>query len=388
MRLNSKYILENTKKNPIIIFKILLADKKNKILKEIFSRCFYKVKEVSIVNLMKFLQNELEKNDKASGINLHSLSIAVYDWYYQLSSSDLKSDLPKNDEYVKSKADKISKLIIKKIPQKDIELNNKFKILSYQYDDNNRNHENLKNDSFLDIGCGDGSLSYFIHSQTNTNAKGVDIEHDILYGENSIFKNKIKFTTYKNSLQEIPIEFKKNNLFITYNHSMHHFGSINLISKSLAEAMDLLKQNGLIFITEHQHNLDSAILNLFHLFIHMNCLLNSTSFGKDKFVEMVEKYSQELPNITYLSKHLIYKLAVQNGAEVIAEQKSDQTNNDITSSTFYVLKKREKTFIEKLYLNCSRTWQRHLFFGNSSLAQDDSSLLCHNSEFNELRLSP
>lgn len=153
---------------------------------------------------------------------------------------------------------------------------------------------------------------------------------------------------------------------------------IKYVVNSLEQAIDALNPGGILLITEHAHELDTVLLNLFHIFINMGCLLaNQEKPAKDKFVKEVMDFHEEISRIKYLSGNFIKHIVQYFGLKLIMEKRRDSiqfndqkaVEKDTTNSTFFVFRKHVEG---ELRHDDGNTCKSNVRFFSSSLSQDDS----------------
>ena len=185
----------------------------------------------------------------------------------------------------------------------------------------------LKNIKYLDVGCGDGLITNEIIKRFNIK------EH---YCADIIENNREDFIKIENN--KIPLKDNSINLMSSL-MSIHHFKNIIKMIKEMSRVM---KDNGILFIREHDAN--TKILPYLDV-VHMvyNILENK------KYEVFLEKYISH-----YLSKESLYKILKNYGFKFLKE---DDTYNIVKNKqriyhSIFIKEKLEitKEYSEEIYV--------------------------------------
>ena len=240
----------------------------------------------------------------------------------------------------------------------------------------------IPNNLIVDIGSGDCQLSFDLASKLNTFVAAVDIEsakEDMEWTSSANTKSKCdditdnrKHIIYKgdNLVEAVKAEFPNNPVkIITYNHSLHHFGSIQNIAKSISQSFQLMSNGGMLFIREHDNRkVSGAYLNLQHLFLQLNALIKKDNIETilqkmHKFIYLYTSDFFTFDDIKKMCENIGYKFVRR--IDRMSNVYFKNTEFDDISKTMYISfikdvqtaskKKQIKKFSYRKYVKSNRT---------------------------------
>jgi len=108
-----------------------------------------------------------------------------------------------------------------------------------------------KNKKILDVGCGTGTLLYYLMKSGYTNVWGIDNSPKMVEIANKKIPNRI----IKGDMLNLPFSSESFDTVISI-VSLHHLGNLNKVKKAIFEMARVLKKSGNLIIWEHnQYNL-------------------------------------------------------------------------------------------------------------------------------------
>jgi ubiquinone/menaquinone biosynthesis C-methylase UbiE len=200
----------------------------------------------------------------------------------------------------------------------------------------------IKNMICVDIGAGDCTLTHLVAEYNNMYPMAVDIKNDLNWSS-SFETNKCKLVNHYyyngNNLIETIKKYSPNKLIglIMYNHSLHHFGSLENITNSLKESYKLLKKGGVLFIREHDNNNDNIYINLLHIFLALRNIIEHNLNRIDIIYNYMEYFTTTYTSI-FFSKKYIINLCESLGFKLINYKKTNFkyiNYKDISKTTLY-----------------------------------------------------
>ena len=272
------------------------ADKKRKLL-EIVKYSFSDVDMKKIRQLSNILYN-CSQNKKSDA----EIIYIIVDWYRTLKKKNKVPFALSYNEYIEQKINEA----IKNIDDK----------------------ENIKRKIILDIGAGDCALTRQVGKALHMTPVAVDVKDDIDWGGANLNKCKLTKIYYDGSkltdvMRELDKRFKNKPRIgcVMYNHSLHHFGSISNIEKSLEQSYKLLDKNGYLLIREHNNENNDISINLQHIFIALRYMLDAHPEWTGR--QLLEYYRYFMIHYTshFFSKKFLIKYCKKLGYKLIGYQK-------------------------------------------------------------------
>jgi SAM-dependent methyltransferase len=190
----------------------------------------------------------------------------------------------------------------------------------------------------LDIGGNDGKLTSYV-SASLAEAKGIYVEPYVLevdtettWDENSktaqldIHKNcaPVKKIIYDGtdinsgkvigSASENPLVEGDKFDCVMYQHSLHHFPSDEVQQYSIKQAADLLKEGGVLTITEHSSRLSGDDIDLMHVVIELyKKLHDSPDISVHNLERTYNQYMEAETPANYMSQERLISMASKAG---------------------------------------------------------------------------
>ncbi|KVZ47293.1 hypothetical protein WL16_21565 [Burkholderia ubonensis] len=101
---------------------------------------------------------------------------------------------------------------------------------------------------------------------------------------------------------------------VMYQHSLHHFPSEGVQQNSLKQAGALLKEGGVLTITEHSSRLSGDDIDLMHVSIELfKALHEAPNATTDQLQQTYDQYMQEQTPANYLSQNRLVNMAIEAG---------------------------------------------------------------------------
>tara|TARA_B110000208_G_C11716637_1_gene411317 strand:- start:253 stop:1329 length:1077 start_codon:yes stop_codon:yes gene_type:complete len=184
----------------------------------------------------------------------------------------------------------------------------------------------LRGKYFLDIGSGDCALTFPIAEKLGMKGVAVDIETEIEWkGDSKDDRCKVRILYDGTNLNDILNEIKQLNPYneknpnnieiglITYNHSLHHFGSYGNIKHSIEQASNTITDNGYIIFREHAVDdfEDDIKINLQHILFQIKYIMNDAeTFDEfwNLYIKFIDEYTAD-----YMSEELLKKYCRDEG---------------------------------------------------------------------------
>lgn len=324
---SSKY-KHTLKNNSYISDSFKFMARENKLTnKNIYSHIFLLTRYVFVdvkVDKCKTLSDRLYNYIINEHKNDFELSYVVYEWYKNLLDTDKDGFPMSNSEYNMGKIKEMASLIT---PPK---------------------LERNKHNYLVDVGAGDCALTFIMGNYSLMKPIAVDIKDEIDWGsasEKSMCSNvRHIFYDGSNLYKSVKGKIGKEHVgMVMYNHSLHHFGSLENIEKSLTQAYKLLTNGGILFIREHDNYNNDIDINLQHIFISLRYTIDHyPKWDMNMLWNYMENFIKTYSSNFFSKKHLI-DLCRTIGFKLIKAEKRKSYNyehyKDISKTTLYAFEK-------------------------------------------------
>lgn len=342
--------IHDIKYNNYIYKSLNTINNNNKILKLIYY-CFNNVKINYLKKLEKKIIDKINKINKINNIDKLNKYVNIDEKIVNIICNWM--DDIKYTDYVKYKLS--DKAYI------ELKVNESVNII--------KNDKSLNNCTYIDIGSGDCTLSYYIGNKLNMSIIPIDIDTNIDWdcgynnNNNNCLPRKILYDGMnlkdikEKIIHKFPYEYKNGKVLIrlcSYNHSIHHFNNIYNIKKNIKQTSNILMANGYIIFREHNISsyIDYTYLNLQHIFLFIKC-----NYKKNKnFSNFISSYNNYIDYFTpnYIDENFLINECYKNNLILIHKEKRkipEPTNErtllnnginpyeDISKTYIYIFKK-------------------------------------------------
>jgi len=315
-----KNLLHNIVINNYISIGFKKMCKKKNLNEYIYKLIRYSFSDINIIqskNISKKIEKLVNNNS-----NDHIIIKEIYNWYKNIPEKNKNGFTLTSEEYINTKVNYMNKIIKKK------------------------NLEKLKHETLFDIGSGDCQITKAFAISNDMIPVGIDIKSDINWGSSGTNSCKnIKHIYYHgNNLNKMFYnKFDKKIGLIMYNHSLHHFGSIDNIIDSLKKSFKILKKNGILFIREHNNYSNDIFINIQHIVLTIKYIIDhNPEWNFDKINKYYKKFIFSYTS-HFFSKKYIIDLCEKIGFKLIDCKKNIKLDyidyKDISKTYLYAFKK-------------------------------------------------
>lgn len=202
----------------------------------------------------------------------------------------------------------------------------------------------------VDVGAGDCALSKILGEENDMKSLAIDIKADIDWGSASGSSSCSTIThvyydgsNLTKSIRDVVGNSKVG--IVMYNHSLHHFGSVENIRNSLKQAYELLDDNGILFLREHDKSKANDIdINLQHIFLSLRYTIEHyTNWDKDQIWTYMDNFIKTY-TAHFLTKTNFLSMCKSIGFKPVSVKKrtfpyTQKNFKDISMTTLFAFKK-------------------------------------------------
>lgn len=288
-----------------------------------------------IEDWLNALKQVFKTNEKAVIHDGDYLKI-IFEKYLQTDKSQKKYALT-FEQFLDQKAKKIADLIYQ-----SLKLSNAKHIFSKQ----------SPKEKLLDIGTGDGNMSYLVGQKLNLVTTGVDITEtgDIEWsgesGQSHLKDINLVFYDGKNlkeALKKDTDNYQNLYTVIMFNHSLHHYPTFAAQIDGLMQAISLLKEGGVLFLSEHGNILFNHQLHLQHILFDiktkLDLTINKGNHAMDEVSRLIANYKKRKENENYFSRPILTKILTALGGLQLVETAVRVQGFDPSQTIFYCFRK-------------------------------------------------
>ncbi|RUR09329.1 bifunctional 2-polyprenyl-6-hydroxyphenol methylase/3-demethylubiquinol 3-O-methyltransferase UbiG [Legionella sp. km772] len=204
----------------------------------------------------------------------------------------------------------------------------------------------------LDVGCGDCQLTVRVSQKLGAKPTGVDLkgpaeDGSLWSGEAGLVNKLDNEIVYYDGLNLIGFLKEKtenySQLFdvVMLNHALHHYPGRKSQIEGLQQAMALLKEGGVMLLSEHATVLDDEFIELQHVLFDLKAkVLSSSRSKKSDLMALcqaeVAHYENEKHRAYYLSGPLLLKIAEALGLKAVLYRKQSKEGESDASKTIII----------------------------------------------------
>ncbi|WP_010653539.1 class I SAM-dependent methyltransferase [Fluoribacter dumoffii] len=305
---------------PNLIIALLKSKTQIKEVRTAFLYAFADIEPKAVFDLLRTLQEyPLNTPDETCAAVIHQ-------WYLTAGMQSKQGFAMSDKEYQMNKAARIARIItagLSPIPR-----------------------ESLKGKALLDVGAGDCAMTYLVSEELKMEGNAIDIQTGIDWGgENSSDKK-----TKNDYMSQINHHYTydgrdllgavngKKFAVVMYNHSLHHFPSVQAQFESLKQASQLLEPGGILFLSEHANCFDDDIFDLSHILLNLRYSIDKNQIPTPKdAITAVLKFKSEYQS-HYFSKNIIDAMMSRLGLTLVKEE--IRSAKDVAKATFFCFVKK------------------------------------------------